>query len=197
MLVSLLALCACAHQPPVQTTIPTAMAGIQSSLAQAGVVSVSHASDWTEDREALFIRAARAAQCSQGRSDPVVGTIAGDVTLQLSGSFTQGGQFTVGAVTTAPTVGIGGSASRTRGQQISLPVAYAPLSSLPDVEMSRQVGYETEMLAQNDDARHTEAARLIADREALRRRVRALIDAWTASACVRHEPDVPFVGARR
>ncbi|MFT8720856.1 hypothetical protein, partial [Acetobacter sp.] len=144
------------------------MAGIQSSLAQAGVVAVSHAGDWTEDQETLFARAVRAAQCRQEQSDPVVGTIADDVTLQLSGSFTQGGQFTVGAVTTAPTIGVGGSASRTRGQQISLPVAYAPLSSLPDVEMSRQVGYETEMLAQNDDARHTEAARLIADREALR-----------------------------
>ena len=43
-------------------------------------------------------------------------------------------------------------------------------SSLPDVELSRQVGYEAEMLAQNDDARHAEAARLLADREALRGR---------------------------
>ena len=50
----------------------------------------------------------------------------GNVTLKLSGVFTQGGQFTVEALTTAPTVGIGGSVSRTRGQQISLPVAYGP-----------------------------------------------------------------------
>lgn len=84
------------HPAKVSTTIPQAMAGIQSSLAQAGVVSVSHASDWTPAQDALFVRAIRAAQCSQDRADPVVGTIAGDVTLQLSGQFTQGGQFSVG-----------------------------------------------------------------------------------------------------
>ncbi|GCE82216.1 hypothetical protein [Komagataeibacter diospyri] len=185
------------HPAKVSTTIPQAMAGIQSSLAQAGVVSVSHAGDWTPAQDALFVRAVRAAQCSQDRADPVVGTIAGDVTLQLSGQFTQGGQFSVGAITTAPTFGVQGDATRTRGQTVSLSVAYAPLSSLPDVEMSRQLGYETEMLAQNDDARHTEAARLIADREELRGRVQAMIDTWSASECVGHELVAPFVGGRR
>ncbi|GCE89709.1 hypothetical protein MSKU15_1310 [Komagataeibacter diospyri] len=182
------------HPAKVSTTIPQAMAGIQSSLAQAGVVSVSHAGDWTADQDALFVRAVRAAQCSQGRADPVVGTIAGDVTLQLSGQFTQGGQFTVGAITTAPTFGVQADATRTRGQTLSLPVAYAPLSSLPDVEMSRQLGYEAEMLAQNDDARHAEAARLITDREKLRGRVQAMIDSWNTAECIQLLPTVPFVG---
>ncbi|MCE2579619.1 hypothetical protein LDL36_14170 [Komagataeibacter sp. FNDCR1] len=185
------------HPARVATTIPQAMAGIQSSLAQAGVVSVSHAGDWTEDQDALFVRAVRSAQCSQGRPDPVVGTISGNVTLDLSGSFTQSGQFTVGAITTAPTIGVQGSASHMRAQQVSLPVAYAPLSSLPDVEMSRQVGYETELLAQNDDARHQEAARLIADRQALRGRVMELVRSWRPDQCVGHAPVVPLVGGRR
>ncbi|GAN86238.1 hypothetical protein [Komagataeibacter intermedius] len=185
------------HPAKVSTTIPQAMAGIQASLAQAGVVSVSHAGDWTPDQDALFVRAVRAAQCSQDRADPVVGTIAGDVTLQLSGQFTQGGQFTVGAITTAPTFGVQGDATRTRGQTVSLPVAYAPLSSLPDVEMSRQLGYEAEMLAQNDDARHGEAARLIADREELRGRVREMIDTWSPGECAGHVPVMPFAGGRR
>ncbi|GBQ80544.1 hypothetical protein AA15237_3010 [Komagataeibacter xylinus NBRC 15237] len=179
----------------MQTTIPAAMAGIQSSLAQAGVVSVSHAGDWTAEQDARFTRAVRAAQCSQHTPDPVVGTIAGDVTLQLSGQFTQGGQFSVGAITTAPTFGVQGDASRTRGQTVSLPVAYAPLSSMPDVEMSRQIGYETEMLAQNDEARHAEAARLIADREELRGRVQAMIDSWATDGCSSHTAIGPFVGS--
>jgi len=182
------------HPSMVSTTIPQAMAGIQSSLAQAGVVSVSHAGDWTEDQDARFTRAVRGAQCSQKVADPVVGTIAGDVTLQLSGQFTQGGQFSVGAITTAPTFGVQADASRTRGQTVSLPVAYAPLSSMPDVQMGRQLGYETEMLAQNDDARHAEAARLIADREELRGRVQAMIDSWSAAECIQPLPTVPFVG---
>lgn len=198
LLACMVGLSGCAvHSAKVSTTIPQAMAGIQSSLAQAGVVSVSHAGDWTEDQDALFARAVRSAQCRQNRSDPVVGTIAGDVTMQLSGQFTQGGQFTVGAITTAPTFGIQGEASQTRGQMVSLPVSYASLSSMPDVEMSRQLGFETEILAQNDDARHTEAARLIADRENLRSRVHALIDTWSANECVRPAPDVSFVGQKR
>lgn len=182
------------HRSKVSTTIPQAMAGIQSSLAQAGVVSVSHAGDWTPAQDALFVRAVRAAQCGQDRADPVVGTIAGDVTLQLSGQFTQGGQFTVGAITTAPTFGVQGDATQTRGQTVSLPVSYAPLSSLPDVEMGRQLGYEASMLAQNDDARHAEAARLIADREELRGRVQAMIDSWSTAECIQLLPTVPFVG---
>ncbi|MCW4589062.1 hypothetical protein NO263_00385 [Gluconacetobacter entanii] len=197
LLAGLLALSACASQPRVQTTIPGAMAGIQASLAQAGAVSVSHAADWTPEQTARFERDVRAAQCSQRTSDPVIGTIAGNVTLELSGSFTQSGQFTVGAITTAPTVGVQGSASRTRMQQVSLPVAYAPLSSLPDVEMSRQVGYEAEMLAQNDDARHQEAARLVADRQALRDRVMELVRNWDEEQCAPSRPVAPFVGGRR
>ncbi|GCE89414.1 hypothetical protein MSKU15_1015 [Komagataeibacter diospyri] len=192
----LLGLTACAHQAPVQTTIPAAMAGIQASLAQAGAISVSHAADWTPDQAARFGQAVLAAQCSQRTADPVIGTVVGNVTLELSGSFTQGGQFTVGAVTTAPTIGIGVSANRMHGQQISLPVAYAPLSSLPDVEMSRQVGYETEMLAQNDNVRHAEAARLAADREELRGHVAVMIDSWVLAKCPKYENVVPFVGVR-
>ncbi|WEQ56434.1 hypothetical protein LV564_04940 [Komagataeibacter nataicola] len=193
-LACVLGLSACAHQAPVQTTIPQAMASIQSSLAQAGVVSVSHAGDWTAEQDARFTRAVRAAQCSQNTPDPVVGTIAGNVTLQLSGQFTQGGQFSVGTASTVPTFGVQADASRTRGQAISLPVAYAPLSSMPDVEMGRQLGYEASVFAQNDDARHAEASRLIADRKELRGRVQAMVDSWDANACHDHTIIRPFVG---
>ncbi|GBR26645.1 hypothetical protein [Komagataeibacter nataicola] len=188
-------LSACAiHPARISTTIPQAMAGIQSSLAQAGVVSVSHAGDWTAEQDARFTRAVRAAQCSQHTPDPVVGTIAGDVTLQLSGQFTQGGQFSVGAITTAPTFGMQADTNRTHGQTISLPVAYAPLSSMPDVEMGRQLGYEASMFAQNDDARHAEAKRLIADRQELRGRVEAMIDNWSIKECFEPIPVAPLVG---
>ena len=75
--VCLLGLSACAHQAPVQTTIPDAMAGIQASLARAGAISVSHAADWTADQVARFGQAVRAAQCSQGMADPVISTVVG------------------------------------------------------------------------------------------------------------------------
>mgnify|MGYP003362716406 FL=1 len=195
LLACMVGLSGCAvHSAKVSTTIPQAMAGIQSSLAQAGVVSVSHAGDWTEDQDERFVRAVRSAQCSQNTADPVVGTIAGDVTLQLSGQFTQGGQFSVGAITTAPTFGIQGDATGSRGQTVSLPVAYAPLSHLPDIEMGRELAYETELLAQNDDTRHAEAKRLIADRQELQSKVHIAIGSWNRSECMHHDPVAPLVG---
>ena len=65
-------------------------------------------------------------------------------------------------------------------------------SSLPDVELSRQVGYETELFAQNDDARHQEVAR-----QALRDRVMELVENWNAVQCAPRAQVTPFVGERR
>lgn len=62
--------------------------------------------------------------------------------------------------------------------------------------MSRQVGYETAIFAQNDDARHQEAARLISDREKLRARVMELVKDWAAGQCGQRARVVPFVGGR-
>ncbi|MCE2565205.1 hypothetical protein [Komagataeibacter sp. FNDCF1] len=196
MLASVTCLGACSHAGRVQTTIPAAMTTLQSTLAQAGVISVSHAGDWTAGQAARFARGIRAAQCGQQAADPVVGTITGDVTLQLSGTFTQGGQFTVGALTTAPVFELGADASRTASQQVSLPVSYAPLSSMPDVEMARQMGYETALFSQNDTIRHSEASRLIQERESLRQVTTGLIRSWRESTCTRPMPVRPFVGGR-
>lgn len=190
-------LTACTHGRAVHTTIPAAMAGIQSTLAQAGAVSVSHAGDWTTQQAARFGRTVRAAQCAQQAADPVVGTVAGDVTLQLAGSFTRGGTFSVGGLAAAPTIGLGTDASRMNSQQVSLLLSYAPLSSLPDVEMGRQVGYETALFGQNDHVRQDEARRLMADRDTLRQIIRNLIRSWDATRCMLAPPVTPFVSLRR
>ncbi|QHC35190.1 hypothetical protein [Komagataeibacter xylinus] len=198
--VLLVAVClwGCTHDRPVQTTIPAAMAGLETTLGQAGIVSVSHPADWTQPQATRFAAAIRAAQCRQHVADPVIGAIVGDVTLQLSGSFTHGGQFTVGALTASPTFGIAADASRTTSQQVSLPVSYAPLSSMPEVEMARQATYETTLLGQNDAIRHTEAMRLLTGRDALRQVTDGLIQSWHADDCgPAQQPLRPFATLRR
>ncbi|PYD80099.1 hypothetical protein ACM0P6_08920 [Komagataeibacter sucrofermentans] len=197
-LLALVCLWGCAHDRPVQTTIPAAMAGLETTLGQAGIVSVSHPADWSQPQAARFTAAIRAAQCRQHVADPVIGAIVGDVTLQLSGSFTHGGQFTVGALTTSPTFGLAADASRTTTQQVSLPVSYASLSSMPEVEMARQATYETTLLGQNDAIRHTEATRLLAGRDALRQITNGLIQSWRADDCApAPQPLRPFATLRR
>ncbi|MBE7730216.1 hypothetical protein [Komagataeibacter sp. FXV3] len=197
MLVIAACLSGCTHGRAVQTTIPAAMAGIQSTLARAGAVPISHAGDWTAQQDARFSQTVRAAQCAQQTADPVMGTIAGDVMLQLAGSFTRGGEFSVGTLTTAPTIGLATDASRTSSQQVSLSLSYAPLSSLPDVEMGRQMGYETALFGQNDRVRQGEAKRLMADRDALRQVIRILIHSWDAARCAAIAPVTPLVSLRR
>ncbi|MGS0648528.1 hypothetical protein ACU81Q_12955 [Komagataeibacter melomenusus] len=188
----------CAQGRPVQTTIPAAMAGLETTLGQAGIVSVSHPANWLPGQAARFAAATWAAQCRQHVADPVIGAIVGDVTLQLSGSFTQGGQFSVGALTASPTFGIAADASRTTSQQVSLPVSYAALSSMPEVEMARQATYETALLGQNDAIRHTEATRLLAERDALRQVTDGLIQSWRADDCAPvPQPLRPFATLRR
>ncbi|WP_050800564.1 hypothetical protein [Komagataeibacter rhaeticus] len=196
LLACIACLSACTHAGRVQTTIPAAMAAIQSTLAQAGAVSVSHAENWTAGQAMSFARAVRAVQCSQQLADPVVGTISGTVTLQLSGNMTTGGQFTLDAPAAVPTFSLGATASHTSSQQVSLPVSYASLSSLPDVEMARQMGYGTALLGQNDAIRQDEARRLTRTREALRRIITRLIRSWQAGDCAHAVPVRPFVGGR-
>ncbi|MDE7540451.1 hypothetical protein [Gluconobacter sphaericus] len=66
-----------------------AIAGVQVDLTKIGVVSVSGAQSWTADQATRFDANVMALQCTQHLSDPVVAMIAGPVTMDLSGTFSQ------------------------------------------------------------------------------------------------------------
>ncbi|AQS88293.1 hypothetical protein AA101099_1752 [Neoasaia chiangmaiensis NBRC 101099] len=187
----------CALAPSPATTISAAIAGVQSDLTAAHVVSTSHAGDWDLAQVARFDANVLALQCSQETSDPVVAMIAGPVTMSLTGSFSQSGSFSVSSLTTMPVFGIGADASRTRGQGLSLPVQFVPLASLPDAEMAREVEYAGTLLSQNDEVRHAMGARIDADRAALASRVELLLQDYGLASCPKHGEIAPFVGAER
>ncbi|MBS1103503.1 hypothetical protein JK202_10830 [Gluconobacter sp. Dm-62] len=194
-LCGLLALSACSAGSVAPVTISQAIAGVQSDLTQAGVVSVSGVQHWTADQTARFDANVRALQCAQRTSDPVVAMIAGPVTMDLSGTFSQSGSFSVSASSFTPVFGLQADASRTKGQTLHVPVQFVPLSALADAEAGRQVGYAGALLGQNDTARQEVAARIEADRVALAAHVGLLISGYggiCAGGKVR-----PFVGAHR
>ena len=87
----MLASCSAGSVAPV--TISQAIAGVQADLTKAGVISVSGVQTWTADQAAGFDANVRALQCAQHTSDPVVAMIAGPVTMDLSGTFSQSGSF--------------------------------------------------------------------------------------------------------
>ncbi|WP_215745189.1 hypothetical protein [Gluconobacter sp. P1C6_b] len=174
-LCGLLALSACSTGSVAPVTISQAIAGVQSDLTQAGVVSVSGVQHWTADQAARFDANVRALQCAQQTSDPVVAMIAGPVTMNLSGTFSQSGSFSVSASSAVPVFGLQADASRTKGQTLNVPVQFVPLSALADAEAGRQVGYAGALLAQSDAVREGVAARIEADRTALATHVEVLI----------------------
>ncbi|WP_099182756.1 hypothetical protein [Gluconobacter frateurii] len=132
----------------------------------------------------------RALQCAQKTADPVVSMIAGPVTMNLTGSFTQSGSFSVSASASSltPVFGLQADASRTHAQARSLPVQFVPLSALPDAVMGRAIGYAGDLIKQRQDV----IDRIVSDRDALAAHVRLLTSGYDGGGCstVIH----PFVG---
>lgn len=187
----MLASCSAGSVAPV--TISQAIAGVQADLTKAGVVSVSGVQSWKADQAARFDANVRALQCAQHTSDPVVAMIAGPVTMDLSGTFSQSGSFSVSASSALPVFGLQADASRTKGQTLNVPVQFVPLSALSDAEAGRQVGYAGALLGQNDTVRQQVAARIESQRTSLASHIDLLISGLPV--CPRANGS-PFVGLR-
>ncbi|GBR71023.1 hypothetical protein [Gluconobacter kanchanaburiensis] len=175
-------------------TISQAIAGVQADLTEAGVVSVSGVQHWTADQATRFDANVRALQCAQHTSDPVVAMIAGPVTMDLSGTFSQSGSFSVSASSAAPVFGLQADASRTKGQTLNVPVQFVPLSALADAEAGREVGYAGALLVQNDQVRQAVAALIEADRAALGAHVELLVSDPTRCPGTEIRP---FIGGKK
>ncbi|MFT8991270.1 MAG: hypothetical protein ABF959_13190 [Gluconobacter albidus] len=193
-LCGLLALSACSAGSVAPVTISQAIAGVQADLTKAGVVSVSGIQTWTADQAAKFDANVRALQCAQKTSDPVVAMIAGPVTMDLSGTFSQSGSFSVSTSSALPVFGLQADASRTKGQTMNVPVQFVPLSALADAEAGREVGYAGALLGQNDAVRQRVAERIEKSRSALTAHITALLSGYS-EICHQNEGR-SFVGMR-
>ncbi|MDI6652754.1 hypothetical protein QMA67_07320 [Gluconobacter japonicus] len=176
-----LVLSACSAGTSAPTTISAAISGVQSDLTKAGVVSVSDVQGWSAAQMSAFDANVRALQCAQKTADPVVAMIAGPVTMDLTGSFTQSGSFSVSASASSltPVFGLQADASRTHVQTLSLPVQFVPLSALPDAEMGREIGYAGDLIKQRLDV----TDRIVSDRDELAAHVRLLSSSYDGGGC--------------
>ena len=153
-------------------TIGQALGEVQRELGAAGAVSAVGADP------ARFAAAARAAQCAAQQADPEVPLLAHDLSLDLTGSFSATGGFTVGSAV----VGLGATASATRGQtqEIVLPLSFVALSEVPAMVASQRLA-PLAALPQRD--RIAETRPILAERDALRVRIGTLIRSWTPASC--------------
>ncbi|MGC5748537.1 hypothetical protein J4P41_07845 [Gluconobacter sp. NFX36] len=189
-----LLLSGCSFTNSAQTSISAVLAGVQEDLTKAGVVSASDVQGWSEEQAARFDANVHVLQCAQRNVDPVVALVSGPVAMQLNGSLTQSGSFSVSALTSVPVLGITAEASRSKTQQLSLPVQFVPLSALPDAEMQREVEYAGALMSQSDAIRQREGEKILLSRQTLAAHILELQKLDVLKLCKADQPVRPFVG---
>lgn len=176
--IALLAGCARQSQP---VSIGQALQSLQKELQAAGAISA------VGSDPAQFAAAAHAAQCAAGRADPEVPLMAHDLTLDLTGSFSATGGFTVGSAV----IGLSGTASATRGQtqELALPLTFVALSEVPAAVAAQRLAPLAGLPAAD---RANETRRIVRDRNALRARIDGLIRGWSGTDCAGAPPAGPI-----
>ena len=170
-IVAVLPLAACAQQSrPV--TIAQALQSLQRELGAAGTVSA------VGSDPGRFAAAAHAAQCAARQPDPEIPLLAHDLTLDLTGSFSASGGFTIGSSVVG--AALTGTATRGQTQELVLPITFVALSELP----AAVAGQRLAPLAGLPEAdRRAEVARILEERDGLRLRIAGLIAGWTPQSC--------------
>ncbi len=169
-----LALSGCA-QASAPITVGQALGELQRELAAAGAVSA------VGSDPARFAAAVRAAQCGAMQADPEVPLLAHDLTVDLTGSFTASGGFTVGS----SVVGASLNAAATHGQtqELVLPLTFVALSEVPAIATAQRLAPLAGLPAAD---RTAETRAILRDRTALRRHTDDLIASWSPAACGPH-----------
>lgn len=185
VMAAILPLAGCAQQSrPV--SIGQALQTLQQQLRAAGAVSA------VGSDPARFAAAIRTAQCAAQQADPEIPLLAHDLTVDLTGSFSASGGFTVGSA--AVGISLTGSASRGQTQEIGLPLTFVALSELPASVAAQRLAPLTLLPARD---RINETSQVLADRNELRARIRGLIAGWTPAACTGTAPGGLFQPNRR
>lgn len=163
-------------------TIGQALQEVQRELGAAGAVSA------VGTDPARFAAAARSAQCGAQQANPEVPLLAQNLTVDLAGSFSATGGFTVGSAA----VGLSATANATRGQtqELQLPLSFVALSEVPAMMAAQRLA---PLAALPVADRRAQTARILADRNDLRRRIAGLIASWTPSACAGVPAQAPLL----
>lgn len=153
-------------------TIAQALQEVQRELAGAGAISA------VGSDPARFAAAARAAQCTAQQADPEVPLMAHDLTVDLTGSFSATGGFTVGSA--AIGASLTGSATRGQSQELVLPLSFVALSELPAAVAAQRLA---PLAALPPADRRAQTTLILADRNRLRARIAGLIASWSPATC--------------
>ena len=182
MILSFLGLTSCSEYPP-SVSLSHAIGTIQADMTKAKTVPIANFLSWEGDQKMRFAYEVQQAQCNQHTSDPLLPVVVGNVILNLSGSFTKSGNFSVSGAAAGPAISAGGSASKTISQGVQVPVAFAPLSSLPYVAEEVATDRAGALLGQAGTLRDTVGQQSVAEQKAFSSYVADLLSDYTPYSC--------------
>ena len=196
LLSAIMMLSGCAMTPP-RVSLSDAIGSVQKDLLKSQTSPISSFYMWSDRQKLMFGSAIRSAQCEQYTENPIIPIISGQVALNMTGSFTQSGSFEISSITTAPSVGLSGTAGKTVGQGINVPISFVSLVDTPQVVQEIEVTRAGSLLAQNDDNRHAAATDITDHRKAFEAFVRTIRDQFTPLQCTEQLTHGPqFVGLK-
>lgn len=169
---------------PATMSLNQAILTIQKDMISAKTIPVANYGTWAPDQKMRFELGVQTAQCTQNTSDPIIPTIAGNVTLDLQGTFSKTGSFSVsGAATGIPGISLGGSTTQSKGQGINVPVAFAQLSALPSVETAISVTRVGTLLSQQGTLRDSVGNQIVEEQTQFSQYINGLIKGFDKASC--------------
>lgn len=198
---SVILLAGCATKPP-GIDVHTAITALQKDLVIKGVIPVSNYQDWSFDQKNQFAYDITREQCVQKTADPLVPVVSGEMSLGLSGSFTQSGNFQVNASPSGiPGFSFSGSGTKSAVQTINLPIQFVPVSVVPDVEMQVSSYRSGNILSQNSSSRDERIAEILSERAAFKQYLVGIVSRYRPNLCPTTDTGIgtnahPLMGAR-
>lgn len=124
---------------PTSVSFTQAIDGISNDFARRTSVSLTHTTTWQQGDKWLVTQYLRHLQCKQQTADPIVAVIDDELSIELDGSYTQTGAFTISASSGIPGVSASGTSQRSSTQKLTLPVTFYPFSQLPVKLLQKQL----------------------------------------------------------
>lgn len=184
-----LLLAGCSSTKTIDTVkLSTVISNIKNDIQDTNSMSIDNFKNWSDTQLAKFDESIAEQQCQMSTPNPLISVFNDNFVLTVNGSFTKTGQFGI-AASMNPNVSISGTLSKNEGQQISVPVNFVSLSSLPDFEFNKKLSLETVFISGNksdQDLVKNELTSMLQERELFKKHISFLVSSYNPVFCLKN-----------
>lgn len=185
-------LSSCSSVKTVDTVkLSSVISNVKNDLQNTNSIPIDDFTNWTIDERAKFDEIVSEQQCQTKMSNPLISVFNDSFVLTVNGSFTKSGQFGI-AVSSTPSGSLNGSLSKSESQQISVPINFISLSSLPSFEFNKKLNLESVMItgSKSDDVLvKKELSNMISERDKFQNHIQFLINSYNSGFCLKNKFD--------